>query len=271
MTLGADIANILLRSYRHAPFHPGKGNVVAALSRAAGSRWQGRECVKRRGILYELDRRDLVEREIYYDTYEPWETLLVERILHPNWVCFDVGANVGYFSLLFSRLEAIVHAFEPSPANLQRLRRNIELNPSFKIAVHALALSDYRGREKFTTAVENAGASYLGGSGTEVDVATLDWFVSGSDITRLDFIKVDIEGCEAKFLEGAETTIARFHPKLLLELNPRALSQFGSSVEDIARFLSRHGYKTRRIHWRRYKTWEPPAPGNYFNIIAEVS
>lgn len=160
--LGAQLANFLLELYGTTGFHRGKGDLVRGLSRFAQPVWGMPKVVHRLGINYQLDRKELVAREIYFRTYEPNETRLMIKIVQPGWVCLDVGANIGYYSLLLAKLGAAVHAFEPSPQNLIRLRRNISLNPSFNIAVHESAISDFCGSAPFTMTSDNAGASYLG-------------------------------------------------------------------------------------------------------------
>src|SRR4029077_1744713 len=136
------------------PFHPGKGTVVAALARKARWSHSGPKVVRRRGILYELDRTDLVECEIFYNTYEPWETRAITKVVKAGWVCADVGANVGYFTLLLSSLtgdSGQVHAFEPSEATFAKLQRNVQLNSVNNVHLHKLALSRKIGSASLVT------------------------------------------------------------------------------------------------------------------------
>src|ERR1700737_4261928 len=229
---------MLLACYGTTPFHPGKGTAIAALARKAGWTHPSPSVVKRRGIFYELDRTDLVECEIYYKTYEPWETLAIDKLVGKGSVCLDVGANVGYYTLLLSSLSGNsgqVHAFEPSDATFAKLHRNVQLNSANNVHLHKLALSRKTGNSSLVTPAKNAGGARLtnelGFPNTTISVSTLDHFAHSENLERLDFIKADIEGSEFGLLEGGINTIQRFRPKMLIEINPRALASFGDSAE----------------------------------------
>lgn len=123
----------------------------------------------------------------------------------------DVGANVGYYSLLFAKWLkglGVVHAFEPFPATASRLRRNLELNPDLQgiIRLHQVALSDRA--ETVSMAVPdstNSGCNYLSNDlAGAIPMLTLDGFVEREKLARIDFLKVDIEGSEVAFLRGGD-------------------------------------------------------------------
>jgi hypothetical protein len=80
------------------------------------------------------------------------------------------------------------------------------------------------------------------GSG-EIPVTTLDAFVSESKIEKIDIIKVDIEGSEIAFLEGARQTIADFRPRLMIEVNHGALKRFGKTAADLIGLLGSLRYR----------------------------
>src|ERR1700730_2151268 len=171
---------LLLACYGTTPFHPGKGTVVAALARRA--RWSHSMPmgVRRRGILFELERTALGECEIFYNTYEPWETRAIARLVKTGWVCADVGANVGYYTLLLSSLagdSGQVHAFEPSEATFAKLQRNVQLNNANNVRLHKIALSHKMGSASLVTAAKNAGEARLTNEGdfrgTKINVSTL--------------------------------------------------------------------------------------------------
>jgi hypothetical protein len=81
----------------------------------------------------------------------------------------------------------------------------------------------------------------------EVKVATLDGLVERLGLSRLDFVKADIEGAEAQLIAGASETLRRFHPTLLLELEDRHLVRFDTSVDAVAQILAGYGYAPS--HW----------------------
>jgi FkbM family methyltransferase len=167
-------------------------------------------------------------------------------------VYFDVGANNGYFYTVKSarRFPACrVYAFEPDPRILWHLRRNIEFNGIANVTIVPKALSD---RATKATLTENLGASgYLlttaGASGVDVECTTLDLFVKEMDVSRVDLIKVDIEGGEFNFLKGAVGTLERYSPILVVELRDALLKRSGSSVSEVVRFLNQLRYKVYSV------------------------
>jgi FkbM family methyltransferase len=267
---------LILTCYGTTPFHPGKGTVVAALADKIQFTHPEPSIVKRRGIVYELDRADLVEREIFYKTYESWETQVIEKLVKMGWICVDVGANVGYHTLLLSSLvgdSGAVYAFEPSDGTFAKLNKNVQLNNANNVHLHKIALSNRAGCASLITPAGNAGGAHLANESSSVtgkiEVSTLDHFVDSKHIEHVDFIKVDIEGCECRFLGGAASTIKRFRPTMLIEINPRSLASFGNTAADIRSFLGEYNYDSERLSWHgRVSKWTAPPAGKYFNILA---
>jgi hypothetical protein len=80
----------------------------------------------------------------------------------------------------------------------------------------------------------------------EVEVVTLDTFCDAQRLPRVDLIKIDVEGSEVALLRGAERTIQRFRPVLMIEVNPSTLQNFGYTARDLIEAIGRHGY---RLHY----------------------
>lgn len=266
------IAHAALTAYGlYTPDHPGKGSVIAQLEPLARAEWLEPVTVSRRYGKYRLDLNDMVAREIYADTYEPCESRLVNRLVRPDWVCVDAGANIGYFTIMLSRKAKRVIAFEPCADNRERLAYNLGLNDAKNVSVHPLALSDRSGQAKFAANRRgNLGGSMLDESGTDiVPVTTLDDFLAKNPIDRLDFIKADIEGSEVRFLRGARQTIIKYRPTVLVEINPNALAKFGNSVRDLCAVFGQHCYTMQKISWTGlHSAWPYPQRGEYCNILA---
>jgi len=165
-------------------------------------------------------------------------------------VIFDVGANFGHYSITLADALArncIVHAFEPFPPNIARLKANIALNMLEKtIAIHEVGLSDSVGIGVMTTRIDNSGAATLAETGktggSQVAVTTLDDFCFDHNIDRIDFIKIDIEGYEERLLAGGVDTFRRHQPLVMIELDPPKLLRAGSSVEKLVTQLHQFGY-----------------------------
>ena len=154
-----------------------------------------------------------------FGTYEPTQTKLFEEFVKPGDVVYDVGAHFGYYTLLSSKLvgeRGLVLAFEPSPANLARLYRHIELNDRKNVQVLELAVSDHEGTAHFETRT-GSGVGHLADNGPlEVKLTTLD---SLSTYPLPQVMKIDVEGAEVGVLEGARNLFAKCKPVIFLSLH----------------------------------------------------
>jgi FkbM family methyltransferase len=162
----------------------------------------------------------------------------VQRVLTDNvrtgFTVYDIGAHVGFFSLLCGRLagpDGRVYAFEPRADNIERLQRNIAINGAENIRVVPAAACDRRGDatfvlEKSTLEGHLAAADEAGGA--RVRTETIDALVADG-MPAPDFLKVDVEGAEAAVIRGAAQTIASRRPLLLVEVHS---VQAGRDVTD---------------------------------------
>jgi FkbM family methyltransferase len=178
-----------------------------------------------RGLRLQID----AQREKYYWTgsYERAVQDTFEAVLQPGDVVWDVGAHIGFFSLLASRLvgpNGRVHAFEPIAANRGRLLTSLELNSATNVTVHDCALSDTPGERTLSTRGASAtwtlvqhGESH----GTAIRCKTLDEFAASGPPPTL--VKIDAEGAEVDVLRGGFQLTAKQHPKLLVEFHDEQL------------------------------------------------
>jgi FkbM family methyltransferase len=194
-----------------------------------------------------------------------------------GWTVIDVGANIGYYSLLIGRWvgpKGLVHAFEPQPAIFKQLCRHLILNKTNWIKPHQQALGDTI-EQRFMTSIPewNYGMQRIATEKdigvNQVEITTLDEFVKYEQLNRIDLIKVDIEGYEFKFLKGAEHSLNKFKPLLFIELNPDALIAQGSNMDQLLKFLVQSGYvlyqfnRTNLIPLKNV-----PDSGKFLNIVA---
>lgn len=183
-----------------------------------------------------VDLRAYTEYASFYThDFDTEEIRSVLRLFSPEWVILDVGANVGFWAIPMAKALGAggrVHAFEPVASNNQRLCENVRLNGLEKtVVVHELGLSDRRASLPISLREDFANGSGTGNAAIVIDdsdgrfqcgmveVDTLDEIVPSLNLKRLDFIKVDIEGHEDKFLSGAASTIGQFRPILHMEIN----------------------------------------------------
>jgi FkbM family methyltransferase len=136
-------------------------------------------------------------------------------------VVYDLGANVGYYSLLASVLvgpDGQVFSFEPVPRNLGFLRRHIELNRVKNCSVFDVAVSNSNGTAKFDFG-SHFHLGHLGGESentVSVRTVTLDSLVTSGEIKPPNVIKCDIEGAEFNALTGARGTLSKYSPVIFL-------------------------------------------------------
>lgn len=150
-------------------------------------------------------------------TYERETQRVFEEIVRPGAVVYDVGANVGFFTLLASKLAGAsgrVYAFEPLPRNLAVLREHVRLNAAANVEVLPVAVSDRAGTARFAAADHPAMGGLSDSGGLEVATVTLD-ALQGT-LRAPTFIKMDIEGAEHAALTGAMQVLREARPVLLL-------------------------------------------------------
>ena len=180
--------------------------------------------------------------------YERELVQLMKRTLKSGMTVLDVGANIGYFSALASGLvgnSGQVHAFEPMPQNLSRLRQNL----SAFCWAHSYpnAVGDATGTAViYFNELEAGWASLLSSNDlerrAEIDVIRLDDWVRDHAVNRVDFIKMDIEGGELHALQGAQEMLSRFRPVIVAELNAVCLARDHRKPEDVLALLRGLGY-----------------------------
>jgi FkbM family methyltransferase len=163
--------------------------------------------------------------------------------------------------------EGMVLAFEPSAREFRQLEQNVARNRLENVRCLPYALAERDGEAGLKVAeYEHSGVNTLGAfvhpgvdleSTDTVSLRRLDGIAAELGLSRLDFLKMDVEGAEARVLQGAESLLARFRPLLLLEVNDSALRQQASSAEQLLCTL-------RKMNYRLY-TFDPgsglPVPG----------
>jgi FkbM family methyltransferase len=203
--------------------------------------------------------RDFIQRHVFYfGVWEPNLTAFLERRLRAGDVFVDVGANIGYFTLLASRCvgpTGRVLALEASPQTYRHLLRNLTGNGTANVEAINVAASDRRGTASmFRAEASNIGASSLvatAGREFEADVATdsLDALLQHHALTNVRFVKIDVEGAEWLVLQGMRDLLAHAAQDLevCVELRPQSLSQYGRSVTDVLSLFAGFGFHPYRI------------------------
>jgi FkbM family methyltransferase len=183
--------------------------------------------------------------------HEPEVMKLLQRLLRPGSVLIDAGANVGYFSLKLARaIHGLrVYAFEPVSATYSLLARNIARNGlSDNIVSYQVALGEradvVRITNSLTTGNHLVDRKHKAGRTVEdAQMESLDSMVERIPVRHVDVIKCDIEGAEMQFLRGAENTLRRDRPQLIIEVERRWLARMAASPETVFAFLTKLGYR----------------------------
>lgn len=148
-------------------------------------------------------------------TYEASKARRLASVIEPGMTCFDINANVGYYTLLFSHLAGPagrVIAFEPLPQNVGYLRRHVRINRCNNVEILDLAVADYNGMARFAES-ERASMGRLSPSGgLSVRCATLESILSEGTISTPDVMKIDVEGAELAVLMGGRKILETAKP-----------------------------------------------------------
>ncbi|AIE74687.1 MULTISPECIES: FkbM family methyltransferase [unclassified Synechocystis] len=182
------------------------------------------------------------------------EFLLQEMLLKSGDVFLDIGANYGMFTLFASTLvggEGKVIAIEPQPRLAEALRQSKIQNQLKQMSVLEIALSNQTGLEEFAVPSRSSGIGSLfqehaGGSSKttkiNVNVKTLDQITEEMQLSKVNLIKVDVEGAELLVFQGGQLFLKEQFPFIWFEVNPGAQSIAGVSICEILDFLKKLGY-----------------------------
>lgn len=197
---------------------------------------------------------------LLYGVFGEYETELVKNLVKPGMVVVDVGANIGYFTVIFAKLAGNagkVYAFEPDPYNYDLLSRNIKLNNLSNVVLIPRALSDRAGKIKLFLDKTNLGNMSFAsqnisddGGEIEVETITLDDYLGGQNA---DLIKIDVQGAEGLVLSGAGKTLENSHPKILMEFWPYGLKNLGADPRGLLRGLANKGFKIKILNPQKHQ------------------
>ncbi len=256
-------------------FHPkGTDRVVRALHPPGNARPVRTVLDYDQGMVINIDTHSFLEWYIYfYGAFRPQISKLLNRMLRPGQVAFDIGSNIGMHAMIMANRvgpTGQVHVFEPDPHPMGRLKANMNLNGLANVVLNQAAISSRTETRQLFLHDDTIGnfanaslqAANVGRSTTTIDmkVWSLDDYVAANPIPRLDAIKLLAQGEEWNALQGGIETIKRYRPKIFFLWEPSYWARQSLCLMDAVRFFKDLGYATYQVEFgaRRPVTEEIP-------------
>jgi len=214
--------------------------------------------VVRKGIRYHLDLNEGIDFSIYLlGAFEPSTQRTLQKLIKPGNLVLDIGANIGAHTLAIANSvgpSGKVFAFEPADFAFAKLLRNLALNSDLQARTFPQQIllgaksTDEPERQIYASWPLRPDRSVhpklrgrmVSAKGATVD--TLDAFVAGREIPRVDLIKMDVDGHELPVLQGASHTVRRFRPTLVMELSPYIHAEHRHRFSDLVDLLRAADY-----------------------------
>jgi|GEM_PF-2369345 len=204
--------------------------------------------VQFRGARFVMPTKDItLTPSVMSGVFERHELDIFERACSAGATVVDVGANIGLYSVVAAQrigASGRVYAFEPVPENIAFLRKNLELNRvTDRVAVQEMAVGEADGElEIFLSdrqiGTHSAAKAPVGGStSVKVPMRSVDAFVANIRISRIDVVKVDVEGYDGQVLQGALQTLRQHKPVLFIEYSPSLLEACGQNPDEFVALM----------------------------------
>lgn len=250
------------RAYvRYLPGAPGRGPLSATYLNPRLRASPRRRIVRSRfGARFAVDTQDLIQRYLYlFGVWEPNMTHWLRSRLQPGDTFIDVGANIGYYSVLASRLVGDggrVVSVEASSAFHELLLRQVRLNQCRNVRAVNAAVSDSRQTLTFVLASSaNMGANSIvpydgpAESSFEIEARPLPDVLGAAEIAGARIIKIDVEGAEGSVVRGMAPMLSQLRQdvEITVEVTPDRMSQLGYSVEELLKTMQEHGFHVYRL------------------------
>jgi FkbM family methyltransferase len=185
-------------------------------------------------------------------TYELPLQKALAHYLKPGDVFYDIGANIGFFTVLAAHLvgkSGCVYAFEPVPENAQRIRHNLKLNHFSNGTVLKKAVSVHTGKGRLLLA-QHSGGAMLSSAGTppdfkgamNVNLVCIDDLVAQKILKPPALVKIDVEGAEIDVLKGMKQTIQEYKPIIIYEVDDANKESFEQKSKALENLISSLGY-----------------------------
>lgn len=192
-----------------------------------------------------ITRSKTKDRDIFAEIVLGNEYFTDEFVLSKNSIVFDIGAQIGVFSVFVSDKAGKVFSFEPVPENFKLLKENIKLNRLQNVFAFNLAVSDKKSKQKIFLSKNNTGGHSVFGKGDfiEAQTTTLQEITEKNAPEKIDLMKMDIEGAEYSIIFGlSEKTIQKIE-RIVMECHD--LPGFNRNPAKMISFLKKKGFKVK--------------------------
>ena len=233
-------------------------------------------------IKLNLYKDSSLSESLYKGDFEYQEVQFLNSFLKPNDVFVDIGANIGYFSIIASKRVASngkVYSFEPTVKTYERLEESLKLNHCDNVQTHQVALSDKCEQREFTSSTDgfdaynslespSQGASF---SKNIVQTQTFDFFQKENNIPTPTLIKIDVEGWEIPVIQGMKEMLEKKDaPILIVEFTEDNAQLSGFTCADLFDLISSFGYSLYKYNWVRNELVKQQKKEyySYTNLIA---
>ncbi len=188
--------------------------------------------------------------------HDPTETDLIMNEVNEGDIVLDIGANIGYFTLIFAKLvgeKGKVYAFEPDPENFSLLKKNVEENGHKNVVLLQKAVSSENGTIKLYLSEENKGNhrifdSQRGRKSIDVETVKLDDFFKNYS-GDINFVKIDVEGAEIGAIQGMSGLLQKYNNiKMITEFHPHGIEEYGHLPEDYLDLLRGYDFELYNIN-----------------------
>lgn len=232
--------------------------------------------VQRDMLNYDLDLSDVVDHGIYFQLKDSGRNKLY-ALTKKEMTVFDIGANMGDTALNFSKIigpKGNVIAFEPDDRNYKRALRNFSLNLASNITLLNIGLGEENKTEKlYRVNLGNQGMNRIlkdehNYDFTEITIRKLDSFITEHSTTKVDLVKIDVEGFEMNVLKGSVEMLKKFNPILFIEINDNNLKEHSSSASELFKFLNELNYTTYHSGTNKELTQSDDFKNCHFDIYA---
>jgi FkbM family methyltransferase len=199
-----------------------------------------------------VETKNFIDASIYYTgDYEPYLKKHFKNLIKKGDFILDIGANIGFHTLYFAELTGVngkVFSFEPIPINFDALQRNIELNqfPQIKPVNKALGNINMQMNVHINQDAQNPGAFNLfenGEKNTIIACIKGDDYLAENKISKINFIKVDVEGFELEVFKGLTKTIQNSKPIIIFEYDKNYQAKLNEDPKAIIQFLANFSYQ----------------------------